>query len=388
MKTFFQYLVSIFKVYKNYFCPLLILLLLSIFITSCKEESVPTEPQKQTFASETIEQLQAAADKVVTYTPGLMAYIAKEGEGELLIKRGVSNLATNEPVDENNFIRIASITKTFTTEAVLILADRQLIDLNRTISSYLPEYNIPGGDQITVRMLGNMTSGLVSFTSDTTFTMQLYSLRGEHAFSVSELISYTSKYPLKFTPGSAYDYCNSNTVILGELIRKVTGKSVSQVFTEEIFKPLGMKNTTWPTSRYLPAPFSHGYSSSLGSLIDVTNWNPSYGDAAGILISNFTDLKIWAKEIDEMKLLSASSKAERRGWVDEEPIGNPGQLYYGFGLMKYKDWIGHSGVIEGYNTQTYYNTVKKIMIITSTNTQNQNPADGAFHFFADIMDSK
>jgi len=388
MKTSITNSVSTFSWEKRYIFPLLITFLLAFLLPSCTDDSLITGPENQILTDETIAELQAATDMVVPYTPGFVACIVKEGEDEVIIKRGVSNLATNEPVDEKNFFRIASVTKTFTTEAVLILADQQLIDLDETISAYLPEYPIPGGDQITIRMLGNMTSGLVSYTTDTTFLKQLYYLRGEWVFCPAELIYYSSKYPLKFTPGTKYEYCNTNTVILGELIKKVTGKSVSQIFAEEIFQPLGMENTTWPTSRYLPAPFSHGYSANVGSLIDVTNWNPSYGDAAGILISNFTDLKIWAKEINEMNLLSASSQAERRGWIDEDPVDNPGVNYYGFGLMKYKDWIGHSGVIEGYNTQIYYNTVKDITIIINTNTQDSNPAEGAFHLFADILDSK
>jgi hypothetical protein len=56
--------------------------------------------------------------------------------------------------------------------------------------------------------------------------------------------------------------------------------------------------------------------------------------------------------------------------------------------MKFRDWIGHSGVIEGYNTQIYYNTAKEITIITSTNTQDKYPAEAVFHFFADIIDAK
>jgi D-alanyl-D-alanine carboxypeptidase len=361
---------------------------LLLLFQSCITDSSINEPAVKLLTDETIAKLQSAADKVVIHTPGLIAYIIKDGEKEVLIKRGVSNLATNEPVDEKNFFRIASITKSFTTEAVLILADKQLIDLNKTISFYLPEYNIPGSDKITVRMLGNMTSGLVSFTADTTFYKQLYNLRGEWVFCAPELIYYASKYPLKFTPGSKYEYCNTNTVILGEIIKKVTSKSVSQVLTEEIFLPLGMKNTSWPSSRYLPAPYSHGYSANVGSLIDVTNWNPSFADAAGILIANFEDLKIWTKEINQMKLLSTSSKAERRGWIDEDPNNNSGQNYYGFGLMRFRDWIGHSGVIEGYNSQVYYNTVKDVMIIVNTNTQDNNPAEGALHLFADIIDNQ
>lgn len=385
MKASIQKLVLIFNYKKNYFFPFLIISLLSTFFISCKESSSPSAPQKIILTDANIVKLQTAADKVISYAPGLVAYIAVEGEGDLCITRGVSNLATNEPMDADNYFRIASNTKSFTTEAILILSDEGKIDLNKSISYYLPELNIIGGDSITVRMLGNMTSGLSNYSADSTLQTNYYNSRGEIVYTPEQLIAAVNKHPLDFTPGSQYEYCNTNMILLGLLITKVTGESVSQVFTEKIFQPLGMINTYWPDSRYLPSPYTHGYSVKIGALTDVTNWNPAWAGAAGILISKFSDLKIWVKEISERKLLSAASKNERFQWVDENAASNPGVNFYGFGLMKFRDWIGHSGVIEGYNSQIYYNTLSKITIIVYTNTNDLSPAEGLFHLFADIL---
>ncbi|MCK9212646.1 MAG: beta-lactamase family protein [Ignavibacteriaceae bacterium] len=354
---------------------LLIVCHFAIILISCKESSSPTESPNKILNAETIEKLQAAADKVMmkTQAPGLMAYIGVEGEGDgLYITRGVSNLATSEPMNISNHWRIGSITKTITAEAVLILADEGKIDLNKSISFYFPEYKIPSGDKITIRMLGNMTSGLYDYTTNLDWWTSYTSSNQQKVFTREELAAIVFNNPIQYEPGTKYYYNNSNFLVLGLLIKKVTGKEVIDVFNEKIFQPLGMKNTFWPITRYLPFPYSHGYSLDNNSLIDVTNYNPSWGDAAGILISNISDLKIWAKELGERKLLSEKMKNERFAWVDSDV---PGLKYSGFGLEKILDWVGHPGAIFGYNSQIWYNPIKKITVILTTNSIEGYPTE-------------
>ncbi len=361
---------------------LLIICLFSFIAISCKDGI--TEPQPSVLTKETIGKLQAAADKVMmeNQTPGMMAYISVEGEGELYITRGVSNLVTSEPMNVNAYFRIGSITKTFTTEAVLILVDEGKIDLNKPISFYLPELNIPSGDKITIPMLANMSSGLFDYSNDMNLWTPYVNSNEEKVFTPEELLALSFSHPLLFEPGTEYNYCNANTVLLGLLIKKVTGKEVRDVFTEKIFQPLGMKNTFWPITNYLPYPYNHGYTSLLtGSLIESTNWNTSWGDAAGILISNISDMKIWTKELYERKLLSDKMKSERFAWIDDIP----GIKYSGFGIEKVFDWVGKSGSIFGYNSEVWYNPVKKITIIINTNSNDGLPADNVFASFIDIL---
>ncbi|MFA7287515.1 MAG: serine hydrolase domain-containing protein [Melioribacteraceae bacterium] len=361
------------------------ILFLCLFLSSCDVDSPVATTQNKILTSETISKLQTAADKMmkIYQTPGLVAFIFVEGEGGLLIKRGVSNTITNEPVNENNYFRIGSITKTFTTEAVLILVDEGLIDLDKQISFYLPTYNIPSGNIITVRMLANMSSGLFNYTYDDKFMYSIIASNGQKVFTPDSMLAASFRHPLTFEPGTKYDYCNTNTILLGLLITKVTGKTVSQVFEEKIFTPLGMTKTYWPISRYLSSPYSHGYFSGAGQLTDVTYWNPSQGDAAGILISKISDLIIWSKEIHERTLLSEKGKIERYKWNTFDPTSKNA---YGFGLMKMGNWIGHDGTVLGYNTCCFYNETLKTTIILSANSNDDNPAESAFNEFTSILE--
>ena len=366
----------------NYKFSMVVILFVTLILISCKSE--PLEPIPNMLTDETIAKIQSAADKIMreNLTPGLAAYISVEGQPALTLTRGVSNIVTNEPMSMNNSFRIASNTKTFTTEAVLILMDNGLIDLNKPILYYLPDLKLPkGSDKITVRMLGNMTSGLFNYSDDPDILNSWYSTNGETFYTPEQLVAAAGKKDsLNFTPGTKYEYCNTNTVILGMLIEKVTGKKVIDVLNEKIFQPLGLANTYWPISLFLPYPYTHGYTYSLNShtFVDCTNWNPSWGDAAGILVSNIHDLIIWSKELNEGNLLTANSKKERFLW---NVSGR-----YGFGIEHFSDWIGHPGTIEGYNTQIWINTVRKITIITTTNTSINEPAYKAFAAFALILD--
>jgi D-alanyl-D-alanine carboxypeptidase len=381
MKTFVLNLISISAFKKHFFFTLLIIFFLSVANQSCKDESSPTEPQRTILTTETIAKLEAAADKVMMdkQVPGMIAYIAVEGEGELFITRGVGNLTTSEPMNKINYFRMASVTKTFTTEAALILAGEGKIDLSKTISFYLPEYSIPGRDTITIRMLGNMTSGLIDVLSDPTLFAAYYNSQGTMKFTPEELIVPLLTSQLKFTPGSQYNYCNSNTILLGLVIKKVTGKALKDVFAEKIFQPLGLTHTFWPETNYLPTPYHHAYTNLLGTKHqDVTYYGNSWGNAAGILISNIADLKIWAKEIAEGNLLSATSKNERY------LMGVAGSGY-GFGVEMIKDLFGHSGGITGWNSMVFYDKTKKITIITHANSLDDQPAGYAFQLFAKVL---
>ncbi|MCK9280513.1 MAG: beta-lactamase family protein [Melioribacteraceae bacterium] len=364
----------------NNFFYILLIFLSQILIFSCEDEFV--EPQLSILTNENIAKLQLAADNIIRdyNTPGLAAYIAVEGEGAFTITRGVSNITTNEPMSVNNTFKIASISKTFTTEAVLILVDQGLIDLNKSIQFYLPEIKLPhGADKITVRMLGNMTSGLFNYTDSLEFFESWYATNGETGYTPQQLVAIAgNRTELNFTPGTKYEYSNTNTVLLGMLIEKVTGKKVRDVLSEKIFQPLGLVNTQWPLSQFLPYPYTHGYTYSpyTHSFIDCTNWNISWADAAGMLVSNLHDLQIWSKELIERNLLSQNSKNERFLW-------NMGG--YGFGLENHNNWIGHPGIIEGYNSQIWIKPERKITIIITTNSAIDLPAQNAMAAFAKIL---
>jgi D-alanyl-D-alanine carboxypeptidase len=347
-----------------------ILFLSVLSAISCRKYE-PFDRQSRVLTEEIIAQLEDSADRVFNEisTPGLIALISVEGEHDYLIKRGVSNITTGEPMDERNWFRIASNTKTFTGTAVLILVDEGLINLDASISSYLPEFNIPAGDQITVRMLGNMTSGLYNYSDDPGLWEYFINSNFIMTFPPDSLLAMAFRHPAKFKPGTSYEYCNTDIVLLGLLIEKVTGKPVSQVIKDKVTDPMNLDNTYWGGPYFKYTPYSHGYNSDLGSLTDATNWNPSWGYSAGAMVSNIHDMKIWAKAVAEGRLLSDRMAEVMFKW------GTDG---YGFCIEKldYKNdrWIGHPGTIPGYNSQVFYNLQKKITLVIYSNTDVGLPA--------------
>lgn len=355
------------------------LLCLSMTFTSCVKNHIQDEEPFSILTDHRKELLEAAADSVfaAVSTPGMMALITVEGEGSYLIKRGVANVVTDEPMNVNSSFRIASNTKPFTGTAVLILADEGKISLDSSISHYLPEYDIPNGNLITVRMLGNMTSGLFNYTDDPYLWASLYESNYTRSFTPDSLLALSFRHPVKFPPGAMFDYCNTNTVLLGLLLEKVTGKTAKQVIEEKVIRPLNLKYTYWPASVFLPSPYIHGYTQAYGELSDATNWNPSWGFTAGALVSNIPDLTVWVKALGEGKLLSEQMKAERFTWVMD---------HYGFCIMKAGDWVGHPGTMFGYNSHAFYNPGKKTSLIILTNMDTGTPVEAFSEAFRHILD--
>jgi D-alanyl-D-alanine carboxypeptidase len=364
---------------KKLFVSIGVILFLSIILISCSKDSNLVVSKNKILTDEVKAKLEAAADSVFMQVnaPGMIALISADGEDDFIIKRGVSNLATGEPMDENNYFRIASNTKTFTGLAVLRLADEEKIKLDSTISHYLPEYNIPNGNLITIRMLGNMTSGLFNYSDDEGLWASFIASNYVMQFPPDTLLAIAFRHPTNFPPGTKYEYCNTNIVLLGLLMEKVTGSTAKQVIVEKVLQPLSLNNTYWPNTFFLFAPYVHGYTGFTGSLMDATNWNPSWGYSAGILISKFSDLKIWAKAVADGRLLSEQMKTERF---------NFGEDHYGFCVEKAGNWIGHPGTIYGYNSHVLYNTVKKITLIILVNMDSGTPVEYFSQAFRDILD--
>lgn len=358
----------------------LILIAILFLFSACSTSTSPVE-QNNILTDDVVSELDNILDQamVSSNTPGAIAGVFTDDGESWIATRGASNIETDEPMNENCHFRIGSNTKTFVATVLLQLVNEGLVQLHTPISEYLPDINIPSGDSITVRMLGNMTSGLMDYSATEEFMS--VSGSGEMIFTPEQLTYIGCIYPLKFTPGTEFDYCNTNYVLLGILIEKVTGKSVKQNLEERIFEPLGLTNTSWPSTRFLPQPYAHGYSRSLtnGLLNDFSFYQPSWMDAAGILVSDLYDMEKYAKVFAEGDLLTSLTLSERSNY---NTIFNTsyGPVQYGFGIMNYWGWEGHTGATPGYSTAMFHNLEKGITIIVFTNYQ-QDPGMPAQDIF-------
>ncbi|MBX7132757.1 MAG: beta-lactamase family protein [Fimbriimonadaceae bacterium] len=307
---------------------------------------------------------QIEAFLTVGLAPGTIVSVSSP-QGTWTKAFGVSNTATGEKMRTDMAFRIGSVTKTFTAQVILLLAQDGLLALDDPISDHLS--GVPRGDEVTIRMMASMNSGIPSYSKNPEFVDLLL---GDwvRTWQPQELPPYGYELDFPFDPNEGFDYSNTNTVLLGLLIEKIENKPLAQVFQERIFNPLGLTRTSFPSTNQMPAPFAHGYSSqnSANRYEDATFYSPSWGFSAGQLISTIEDLNVYAKSLGTGSLMSPQMMQERLKWRDVPPMSP--LLHYAFGMVYVSGWLGHTGELPGYNTACYYNPSIQASIVVMTNS--------------------
>ncbi|MFE1903893.1 serine hydrolase domain-containing protein [Streptomyces gardneri] len=306
--------------------------------------------------------------------PGVVVGVWMPGKGSYVRASGVADTVTREPMSADSYIRIGSETKTFTVTALLQLVDDGRVGLDDPIAKYVP--GVRNGHRITLRHLAEMRSGLFPYTSDADFIHDLLS-DPQRQWTPEEVLPYGMRHKNTFKPGAQFQYSNSNLVLLGLVVEKVTGQRLQDVIRNRVLRPSHLFGTLFPVGAEFPEPHSHGYTDQTlnGGIADATDWNPSWAWAAGAMISNLQDLRHWARIVATGELLSPETQAQR---LKTLPTGFPGTTY-GLGILKTEGWIGHNGSLPGYETVTVYLPSKKATLVLMLNTDarrvdNQEPS--------------
>jgi D-alanyl-D-alanine carboxypeptidase len=282
-------------------------------------------------------------------------------DGEYVKTFGVADEATGAPMELDFYHRIGSISKTFTTAALLLLADQGKVSLDDPISKYVPD--VPSGDDITLRNLARMSSGLTTYDDSDEFA-DGYFADPSQSYTPTQVLDYVLDIPAKFEAGSEFSYSNTNTVLIGLVVEEVTGQTLAEFVTDNILVPLNMTHTSYPTTAQIPSPHAQGYTKVGDAEAVATDWNPSWGWAAGNMISTLEDMKIWATELGTGSLLSPETQQERIN--SNVPWGEGGT--YGLGMFDIGGWLGHSGSIFGYQTLVVYLPEQQTSVVFFTNT--------------------
>ncbi|MGW1147088.1 serine hydrolase domain-containing protein [Streptomyces sp. NPDC002454] len=295
--------------------------------------------------------------------PGVTVGLWAPGKGSYVRSFGVADKTTGERMDPDLFLRIGSETKTFTVTALLELVDQGKVGLDDPISRYVD--GVPSGDRITLRELAGMRSGLFNYSMDEDFFKALTS-DPERPFTPQELLDYAFKHPLQFEPGTQFEYSNTNLILLGLVVEQAGGMPLDEYVQRNVLDPAGLRHTVFPTDAAFPSPHAHGYTdqTASGRTEDATDWNPSWGWAAGAMISNLHDLRIWAPVLANGTLLTPETQAER---LKTGPAIVPG-AGYGLGIFNVQGWLGHNGSLPGYESLTIYLPGPKATLVVLLNT--------------------
>jgi D-alanyl-D-alanine carboxypeptidase len=297
--------------------------------------------------------------------PGAIVGVWQKGKRPYVRAFGVRNTASRRPMSPRLHMRIGSQTKTFTVTALLQLVGKGKVGLDDPIGKYVP--GVVNGDQITLRELASMTSGLPSYTQTASFFDDLVS-DPQRSFRPRELLAYVAGAPALYAPGTGFNYSNTNTILIGLVVEKVSGQSLPRYIKRHILKPLRMNHTTFATDAAFPSPHAQGYTDQTadGKIANATDWNPSWGWAAGSMISTVRDMHIWARHLGTGKrLLTRAVQRERADSLKEAP-GTAST--YGIGMFNVAGWVGHNGSLPGYQTVAVYRPANRTTVIALTNT--------------------
>ncbi|KJK45998.1 serine hydrolase domain-containing protein [Streptomyces sp. NRRL F-4428] len=283
--------------------------------------------------------------------PGVGVGLWIDGDEAYVRSFGTADKTTGIPIKTDMHTRIGSVTKTFTVTGVLQLVDDGKVRLDAPISTYLD--GVPGGDRITVRQLAEMRSGLYNYTEDPRWTAA-FKADPYRAWTPQQLLDIAFRHPADFPPGARWEYSNTNTILLGLLVEKVSGQPLHTYLEQHVLAPAGLDATSLPTGAEITSPYVHGYTDFTpdGATVDASQWNPSWGWAAGAMISTIDDLHGWVPTLvggglpDGNRLLEPGTQAQRLRML---PTGHP-DVGYGLGIAAIKGWIGHNGELPGYET--------------------------------------
>jgi D-alanyl-D-alanine carboxypeptidase len=371
-------------------------------LASVTTTAVPTDATPPPVATASASALKpidpAALQKLLDQTarqlmvPGALLLL-RTPQGDVTAAYGTTELGTASPPTAETQFRIASNTKTMTAALILLLAQDGKLRLADPVSKYVP--NVPNGDHITIAELLEMRSGLYNYTDApelaASMDRDLTTIR-----SPDEILAIAFKRPANAAPGAAYEYNNTNYMLLGLIAEQVAGTPLAQLMQDRLFAPLGMRHTLLPGSsdNSLPAPFAHGYGYGSTAMVlsdaasyppellpraragtiaptDYTGLNHSFAAGAGGVISTADDLAIWIRALVGGGVLDA---AWQRRWLDslqpQDPKQPDGQQY-GYGICDLR-WgpntlYFHGGETPGYNSKIAYDPANQMTLVVWTN---------------------
>lgn len=285
-------------------------------------------------------------------------------DGDVLFDKGYgsANLEWKIANDGDTKFRLGSVTKQFTSVAILLLQERGKLTLDAPVKTYLPD--APAAwDKVTVRHLLTHSAGIPSFTGFPDYGATK-TLPATHA----SLIARFRDKPLDFAPGAKFSYSNSGYVLLSAIVEKLSGQSYAAFVAENLFKPLGMADTGYDNHAMILPRRASGYAPSKDGPVNADYISMTIPQGAGGLYSTTHDLLKWQRGLYGGKLLKpATLAAFRTPYKDGYALGIGVQNAGGVTTIE------HGGGIEGFNTSLAYDPDRKITVVVLGNLNGPSP---------------
>ncbi len=331
-----------------------------------------TYGQSQKSLADSLDQL--ITSQIASVAPGCVVLVAKNGN--IIYKKafGTANLELNVSMQPDMVFRIGSVTKQYTSVAILQLMEQGKISLQDSIQKFIKDYPFKG-HTITIENLLTHTSGIIDY--------EALDFRIPNAiridFPAKQIIDSFAKLPLEFTPGTKFHYSNSNYFLLGYIIEQISGKSYKDYLSENIFKPAGLSNTYYDSPTDIIANRINGYARYNSQYSNAGYISMSQVFGAGALLSNVEDMYKWHQALYNYKLIKKESldKAFTAYTLSDGSLSSYGYGWFIRTRNEFKS-IEHAGGIDGFQSDEIYFPQQDIFIATLYNSLNEGGSDASF----------
>lgn len=329
--------------------------------------------------------------------PGIQLSVNEPEIGFWNGANGFADLASSIKMEPCQITRVGSTVKTFTAVTILLLQEEGKLNIEEPITNYLTADQIAGlenASNSTIEQLLRHASGIYNYIQNPAFqTASLNDLT--KVWQPEELLDYARRKSAYFQQGTDVLYSNTNYVLLGWIIERVTGKPFYEVFANRIFKPLNMNSTQFAAMDPVPDRIIRGYVDfySNFNLINATYYSGwDYYTADGGLISNAHDLNIFLHSLLNGKLITQESINQMLAWQEpQEQADEVFETAYGLGIFKIETDYGpaylHSGDAIGYFASMVHFPIQNVTITWTVNgnygsldiyTQSKEAMEGIF----------
>jgi CubicO group peptidase (beta-lactamase class C family) len=291
-------------------------------------------------------------ERITQNTPGAAVVVTKKGEPIFKQCYGLADVEHNIPITSKTMFNLASVAKQFTAFSILLLEKERKVNLEDDIHTFLPD--LPDYSKtVTIRNLLNHTSGIWEYYSTLVYYCG-YDL-DDHFTLDEDMELLKQQKELLFEPGSRWNYCNANYLLLAQVVEKITGVSFQEWTKSHIFEPLGMKNSFFmKNSSQIIMGKAEPYKKVKDKLIkDSGPWVNAVG--MGYLFTNIEDMILW---MDNFRTMKVGGEDIISKMFQKTKLNDGSESFYGYGLgvstRSGKQIIGHSGQTAGYKTAMLY----------------------------------
>ncbi|MGW7369238.1 serine hydrolase domain-containing protein [Streptomyces sp. NPDC054841] len=303
--------------------------------------------------------------------------------GKEVFTTALGESMTGVPARPDMHFRAGSVAIVYMGAVLLQLADEKKVGLDDPVSRWLPD--APHADRITLRMLGDSTSGLHDYVTDPKFIAAVEAAPFRQ-WTPEELVGYSAAHPLWYEPGKSWNYSHANFVLLGAALEKITGTPLDVLLKQRVMDPLGLRDTRNSFTPEIPQPVLHAFTSERGRYEESTFWNPSWTTAPGaVLTTHICDLARSAEAIGSGELLS---EAGFKTQLDPGTVGlgggtktcpatvclaNTAATHFGLGVLVINDWIMTNPSFSGYAAVQAYLPAEELAIAVATTKGAKSP---------------